>query len=123
MPRNKQSIEAALTGKGFRQENNDHHFFVYWSLDGKKTRARTKTSHTKKHKDIGDGLLAEMARQCKLNKAQFVALVDCPMTQAGYERVLEQIGELPTRPAHSFAPDEPPSHTRKITRPKDPKPR
>jgi hypothetical protein len=107
MPRDKQSIEAALTGKGFRQEDSHHHFFVYWSLDGKKTRARTKTSHTKKHKDIGDVLLSEMARQCKLTKGQFVALVDCPLSREEYEQVLVTTGELPSAPPKGSPPDAP----------------
>ncbi len=112
MPRNKQSIEAGLTAKGFRQEDNDHHFFVYWSLDGKKTRARTKTSHTKKHKDIGDGLLSEMARQCKLTKGQFVALVDCPLNRAEYEQVLVRSGELPSAPPKR-SPQDAPTHPKR----------
>ena len=94
MPKSKLEVEAALAGKGFVQEDNDHHFFVYWSIEGKQTRARTKTSHTKKMKQIGDGLLTEMARQCKLNKTEFTKLVDCPMSRAEYEDVLRRQGEL-----------------------------
>jgi hypothetical protein len=94
MPRSKLVVEAALLEKGFRQDDNDHHFFVYWSIEGKKTRARTKTSHTKKMKDIDDRLLAEMARQCKLNRTQFIGLVDCPMSRREYEEVLRGQEEL-----------------------------
>lgn len=101
MPRDKRDVEAGLRNKGFVQDNNDHHFFVYWTLDGRKTRARTKTSHTQRYKDIGDGLLAEMARQCKLTKPQFLSLIDCPMAREQYEAALTERGELTPRQSNS----------------------
>ena len=94
MPRNKKSVEAALLAKGFQQDNNDHHFFVYFATDGRKTRARTKTSHTAKMKDIPENLLSQMAKQCKVTRAQFLNLVDCPLDRQGYEEVLIERGEI-----------------------------
>jgi hypothetical protein len=95
MPRNKRDVESGLLAKGFILEDDHHHFFVYWTIDGRKTRARTKTSHTKKHKDIGDNLLSQMAQQCKVTRSQFLDLVDCPMDRTRYESVLVERGELP----------------------------
>ena len=46
MPLEKRVIEAALTGKGFTRREGDHHFFVYMTLQGRKSRVHTKTSHT-----------------------------------------------------------------------------
>jgi hypothetical protein len=94
MPRSKRDIEAALVGKGFARSQGDHHFFIYFTKAGKKTRARTKTSHTAKMKDVPDNLLSQMAGQCKLTKQQFLNLVDCPMTREGYEAALAEQGEL-----------------------------
>jgi len=94
MPRPKREIEAALQAKGFVLADADHHFFVYMTAAGKKTRARTKTSHTSKMKDVPDNLLSAMAKQCKLSKSQFLELVDCPMSRERYERVLTDSGEL-----------------------------
>ena len=94
MPRQKRDIEAALTAKGFSPGSGDHHFYVYFTLDGRKTRARTKTSHTAKMKDVPDNLLSEMAKQCKLTKPQFLDLVDCPLTRQAYETALAARGEL-----------------------------
>ena len=94
MPRNKKSVESALLAKGFQQDNNDHHFFVYFTTDGRKTRARTKTSHTAKMKDIPENLLSQMAKQCKVTRAEFLNLVDCPMDRRRYEEVLTERGEL-----------------------------
>jgi len=85
MPRAKRDVERALEAKGFIRKEGDHHFFVYRSLAGKKTRHFTKTSHTPKMHDISDSLLALMAKQCGLTKGEFERLVDCPMSRADYE--------------------------------------
>lgn len=93
MPRPKKTVEAALEAKGFAPSEGDHHFFVYWTKNGKKTRARTKTSHTPKMKDISDSLLGQMAKQLRLDtKAQFLQLVDCPMSREDYEQLLQAKG-------------------------------
>lgn len=93
MPRSKDAVEAALAAKGFLRVEGDHHFFIYHTADGKKTRARTKTSHTPKMKDIPDNLLGPMARQvCLDTKAEFLRLVDCPMSRLEYEGVLRSKG-------------------------------
>jgi predicted RNA binding protein YcfA (HicA-like mRNA interferase family) len=94
VPRQKRDIEAALTAKGFLLAAGDHRFYVYFTLAGKKTRARTKTSHTPKMKDVPDNLLSEMAKQCKLTKPQFLDLVDCPLSRQDYEAALAARGEL-----------------------------
>jgi len=94
MPRDKRDIEKALCQKGFEPATNDHRFLIYVSKTGKKTRARTKTSHTPKMKVVPDNLLGQMAIQCKLTKPQFLDLVDCPMDRDEYERALAEEGEL-----------------------------
>lgn len=90
MPRKKSKVEASLRSKGFEQIEGDHHYFVYVTLEGKRTTIRTKTSHTPKIKDIPDNLLSQMAQQCKLNRQDFLQLVDCPLDQAGYEELLSK---------------------------------
>lgn len=88
MPRDKNKVEHALLKKGFQRREGDHHFFVYFTLDGKKTTVYTKTSHTPKMKDINDGLLAQMSKQCRLQREAFLGLVDCNLTQEDYEQWL-----------------------------------
>lgn len=90
MPRKKSKVEAGLKNKGFEQTEGDHHFFVYVTLDGKKTTAKTKTSHTPKMKDIPDNILGAMARQCHLTKQEFLNLVDCPLNREKYEAILRK---------------------------------
>ena len=94
MQRDVRRIEAALEAKGFERSEGDHSYFVYRSTAGKKTTAKTKTSHTPKMKSIDDILLGKMAKQCHLNKMQFVDLVDCPLDRAGYEKALAAQGLL-----------------------------
>lgn len=90
MPKSKSTVENSLQKKGFRQVEGDHHHFIYHDSDGKKTKVRTKTSHSKKMKDIPDPLLGQMAKQCKLAKSDFLDLVDCPMDQTQYEEKLRE---------------------------------
>ena len=83
-PRKRKDIERSLVSKGFRQKDGDHHFFIYHRLvDDKKTSVFTKTSHAES--DIGDWLLAQMAKQCRLPRKEFLDLVDCPMGREEYE--------------------------------------
>lgn len=96
MPRQKTKVESGLLSKGFQETQNDHHYFIYFTKDGKKTTAKTKTSHTKKMKDIPDNLLSQMAKQCHLTKTQFLNLVDYPLSQDKYEDILQKQGIIET---------------------------
>ncbi len=92
MQRDIRRIESSLESKGFERSEGDHSYFVYRSTTGKKTTAKTKTSHTPKMKSIGDDLLGKMAKQCHLTKPQFLDLVDCPMDRQKYESILSAQG-------------------------------
>ncbi|MBQ6472592.1 MAG: type II toxin-antitoxin system HicA family toxin [Victivallales bacterium] len=87
--RSKRKIEKALCKKGFIEQQGDHNFFIYYTLDGRKTGIFTKTSHTPHMKDISGELLNKMASQCKLSKDEFCRLVDCPLSRASYEAILK----------------------------------
>jgi hypothetical protein len=86
-------VESALSKKGFEMDNTHHHVFTYHTVDGRRTMVRTRTSHGAK--TIGDPLIAQMARQCKLNKADFLQLVECPLSRDMYEEILSTQGALP----------------------------
>lgn len=101
MPRNRKDVESALQSKGFERAEGDHHYFVYLTRDGRKTRARTKTSHSPRVRDIADNLLGQMARQCLLTRPEFLRLVDCPMDRDEYERRLVELGEIDLNPGAS----------------------
>ena len=88
------AVESAPRAKGFRRRESHHSYFVYYTEEGIKTPVQTKTSHGKGSADIPDELVGRMARQCKLRTAEFRALVDCSLSQAGYEALLARKGEI-----------------------------
>lgn len=93
MPRDKRDVEAGLSNKGFVPRSGDHRYFVYHALSGKKSLAKTKTSHGRGF-ELDDHLLGQMARQCGLARKEFLSLIDCPLDRAGYETLLRQAGKL-----------------------------
>ena len=88
MVRKRSEVENSLLKKGFLPKEGDHHYFIYHTKTGKKSRVFTKTSHGAK--EIDDHLLGKMAQQCKLNRQQFDRLIECPLNRDTYERMLIQ---------------------------------
>ena len=83
MPRKQSEVEKSLTTKGFKRKEGNHSYFNYYATSGKKTAVFTKTSHGAR--EIDDSLLSLMARQCKLSRADFDLLIDCPLDRGAYE--------------------------------------
>ena len=54
----------------------------------------TKTSHGAR--ELDDGLLGRMAKQCQLSRADFDRLIDCPLDREGYEAKLVAAGAVAT---------------------------
>lgn len=92
MPRKQNDVENSLVKKGFRSRDGDHNYFNYYSKAGKKTAVFTKTSHGAR--EIDDNLLGKMARQCKLTRADFDRLIDCPLDRDSYESKLTAQGAV-----------------------------
>ena len=86
MPRKQADVEKGIKAKGFKPASGDHNYFLYVTMEGKKTAVFTKTSHGAK--EIGDNLLAKMARQVRLSRSEFDLLVDCPLDRGTYESML-----------------------------------
>lgn len=97
MPRKQNEVEKSLLAKGFRPKDGDHHYFNYYSKAGKKTAIFTKTSHGAR--EIDDSLLGRMARQCKLSRADFDMLIECPLDRNTYEGKLIAQGSVATSSA------------------------
>ena len=93
MPRKARRVESALLAKGFRRLDSKHLKFRYHRLDGGRTPVRTLLSHGG-NRDIDDRLLGRMARQCGVSRREFLALIDCPLSQEAYEDLLVQRGEI-----------------------------
>lgn len=86
--RARNDIDSALQRKGFVKDEGDHSYYIYWNISGKKTIRKTKMSHGTSHKEIGDPLLGQMARQLGLTKKDFLQLVDCTIDQEMYEKIV-----------------------------------
>jgi len=89
--RDRNTISSSLQKKGFvLEENHDHKCFFYCSKSGKRTKVRTMISRGTKYKVIGDNLLTQMSKQCRLLKSEFLELIDCPLTREDYEIKLRE---------------------------------
>jgi hypothetical protein len=86
MPLDRTDVEAALQQKGFQCESGkDHRYFTYYTTQNKKSSIYTKTSHGTKYKKLGDDLVSQMSKQCKLSTKQFKELVTCTLSRDSYE--------------------------------------
>ena len=93
--RARDAIQESFVKKGFLpKEGGDHWRYIYLSHDGKKTAVHTKISRGSKYKYLSDSLIAQMAKQCRLTKSDFLALVDCPLSRQEYEAKLQQQGAV-----------------------------
>ena len=86
--RDKRRVQAALRRKGFRADETHHHRFVHYTADGRATGIRTHTSHSSRHKTLGNALLKAMADDCRLSKGDFLRLVDCDLTGDAYTAMI-----------------------------------
>ena len=83
-------IKTSLKRKGFQELNERDHHFYFLHYNGQRTRIKTKISHGEK--EIGDHLIASMAKQVNLNKAQFLSLIECPLGIDEYISILRSKG-------------------------------
>lgn len=90
----KKDIEDSLEKKGFDRKEGNHSKFQYVTIDGKKSRVVTVLSHGARSRDVHDGLVSAMARQCYLSNKDFNDLVHCPLSREKYEEKLVQSGNL-----------------------------
>ena len=94
MPRKARLVERGLLRKGFRLTDTHHRRFVYHTLDGEEPQPVTTIMSHGADRDIGDRLLALMARQLDLTRRQFDDLIDCGLSQADYEAMMRRNGVI-----------------------------
>lgn len=91
--RMRSKIIESLIKKGFvEKKGGDHWRFIFYTSKGKKSMVHTRISRGSKYKSLGDNMLAQMAKQCCLSKADFLDLIDCPMSHSAYEEQLIESG-------------------------------
>ena len=91
----RQLTERNLRKKGFKwkKDRGKDRIYVY-CVGNTETAVFTMLSQSRRVKDLGDRLISDMAKQCKLSRGDFLRLVKCPMTEAQYRDVLRQAGHI-----------------------------
>ena len=87
MVRKSRQIINGLSAKGFHKEDRDHIYLHYYTITNKKTTIITKVSRGKKEYD--SNLLSQMSKQLKISLNELIDLIDCPLDQNGYEKILK----------------------------------
>ncbi|MGL6227292.1 MAG: hypothetical protein ACRC10_11795 [Thermoguttaceae bacterium] len=91
--RSGREVDSALCKKGFERTVSGDHFryYLYHPVNGAML-TQTKISHGMLGGTINAYLISQMSRQLRLTKRQFLALIDCTMSEAEYQIVLQQLG-------------------------------
>ena len=101
MPVRTADIERSLPRKGFEREVSRHVYFKFRHR-GKDWGISTFYSHGER--EVGDHLVSRMAKQVKLSKADFLQLVQCPMSAEGYLALLIREGLVTDDPGDRERP-------------------
>ncbi len=96
--RERRKIRKNLKEKGFvMTEGGDHEVYTF-EYQGLRTDASTIISRGSGYKDYGSKLLSNMSHHLFLTKNQLLSLIDCPMEQPDYERILITKGVISHTP-------------------------
>ena len=80
-------VRKALESKGMSAHNGRHHIMLIKKIDG----LLQFTTHISfNSKEIDDYLAGNMADQCGLRAAEFGDLVDCPLSEEGWEKIARE---------------------------------
>ena len=85
-------IKNGLKRKGFSKEETTHHEKYVYYVDGKKAPVYTYLSRGAN--EISFKLLKEMAKQLGLDYDDFVDLIECPLKEEEYIKILKLKGIL-----------------------------
>lgn len=84
--RKARDVSSKLCSNGFHMNKKADHCQYFLYVNGLRTRIRTKISHGEN--EIDDHLIQKMAAQLKLDKADFLRLVDCTMSEEEYRGLM-----------------------------------
>lgn len=87
-----EKIDRSLRKKGFQCDDTSNHIRYRLYVDGKKTPIHTMISHNRR--PIPDNLLSSMARELRITRAELQDLIDCPLTEEAYVRILKRKGMI-----------------------------
>ncbi len=94
MPVARRRLEQALSAKlGMRLDvSRDHRYYELY-VDGEWV-LQTKVSTGTGHQEIGDPIVAKIAKEMNVTRRQLNDLVQCPMSYADYVAHLRRLGRL-----------------------------
>lgn len=92
---NQRKTVSNICSKGFvEKKGGSHRAFNYMTLEGKRSSITTHVSRSPQHKVLTDALIAAMAKQCRINKNEFVEFAECSIDQYAYESILRANHQL-----------------------------
>ena len=86
MKKDARKVIQSLLKKGFIKKQGAKHALYIFFYGGKKI---CDTFMSRNDQDINDYLLEKMGSQIFLSKSDFIKLVDCPMSEEEYIKILE----------------------------------
>ena len=87
----KRQIKKGLVKKGFTLFRSNKHLHYRYFLDQSKgTHVQTHLSHGGDGKDVGEDLIAKMARQCRISANNFRGLIDCTVSEEQFRLLLRE---------------------------------
>lgn len=92
--RERRKIQKNLKAKGFVKTEGGNHEVYTFEYRGLRTDASTIISRGSGYKVYGSKLLSDMSHHLFLTKTQLLSLIDCPMEQPDYERILTGKGVI-----------------------------
>ena len=87
MVRDSRKIRQNLLKKGFKEEQGAKHILYVLVYNGKERNARTFMNRN--NQDIDDNLILSMSKELHLEKQDFLDLIDCPMPEKEYIKILK----------------------------------
>lgn len=94
MPLQRRDVESALVKKGFVHTEGANHGQFRLHVAGKRTEFATSLSRGTNYRELSDDLVSKIAGQVGLQKREFVSLVECTLSAAGYLKLLRDQKKL-----------------------------
>lgn len=92
--RERRKIRKSLKKKGFVMTEGGNHEVYTFEHQGLRTDVSTIISRGSGYKDYGSKLLGGMSDHLNLTKDELLNLIDCPLEQLDYERILISKGVI-----------------------------
>jgi len=86
MVKDPREVKQNLQRKGFKEKQGAKHILYIFMHKNKKI---CETHMSRNDQDLNDYLIGKMSKQLYLNKKDFIRLIDCPMSEEEYIKILK----------------------------------